>query len=82
MERLLTKFRCLAPGEAEPRPGREPCLGRYSVLLALRKGEPPSALVCIREGGNSSRTNNQREEEKKGWSLRRRGWPSLWRHTT
>lgn len=45
MERLLTKLRCLAPGEADPCPGRELCLGRHSVLLDLRRRNPPSALV-------------------------------------
>lgn len=64
MERLLIEFRCLAIGEAEPRPGREPCLGRYSVLLALRRGEPPSALVCCREGKELKR--NQQPERRGG----------------
>lgn len=61
MERLLIEFRCLAPGEGEPRPGREPCLGRYSVLLDLRKGKLPSAPVWNREGRALSRTSRHRE---------------------
>lgn len=72
MERLLIEFRCLAPGEAEPRPGKEPCLGRYSVLFDLRKEKLPSALVWSREGRALSGTNRQRKEEEKRRSLQRR----------
>ncbi len=45
MERLWTGLRCFALGEAEPYPGRDECLDRYSVLFDLRREKPTSALV-------------------------------------
>lgn len=66
MERLLIEFRCLAAGEAEPRPGREPCLGRYSVLLDLRREKPPSALVWNREDKALIEPNKENGWSKKG----------------
>jgi len=45
MDRLWTGFRCLVLGEAETYPGRELCLGKYSVLFDLRRGKPLSSLV-------------------------------------
>lgn len=65
------ELRCLATGEAEPRPGNEPCLGRYSVLLDLRRGEVPSALVCDREERSFCVTNRQKEEDIKRRRLQR-----------
>lgn len=62
----MIEFRCLAAGEAEPRPGREPCLGKYSVLLDLRRGELPSALVWNREGRASSREEEEKRRERGG----------------
>lgn len=38
MERLWTGLRCLVLGEEDPYAGRELCLGRYSVLVDLRRG--------------------------------------------
>lgn len=42
---VLVLVEAEAEAEAEPYPGRELCLGRYSVLFDLRRGKPPSALV-------------------------------------